>query len=78
MEIGIVILFFLFAGAKMNFSMSSEDIADIEIRSRDQSRNPLWFSYRTGRITASSFQKIQRVSVGNFLKHAIYYQRIDL
>ena len=38
----------------MNFALSSEEISDIEKKTRGQRKNENWFSYRIGRISASN------------------------
>ena len=42
----------------MHLSISQEECTAIEIATRSQSTNPLWYEHRKGRITASKFYRV--------------------
>lgn len=47
----------------ITLNMSIEDIKSIELDTREQAQNNIWFKYRAGRITASKFKSVCRASL---------------
>lgn len=45
-------------GSEMDFSIDKSDCAEIEVETRLQSKSKAWFTYRSGRITASKVKEV--------------------
>lgn len=61
-------------------NMSIEEIKAIELATRDQAQNNIWFKYRAGRITASKFKAVCRANLErpslSLLKGICYPQKV--
>lgn len=46
----------------LHFHITSEQVSKVELATWGQATNKLWFAYRTGRITGSTFKLAARTS----------------
>lgn len=52
-------------GDKIQLKMDPSEIAKVEVETRSQSSNSLWFKLRIGRVTASVFKDVCRTSIAH-------------
>ncbi|XP_050509399.1 uncharacterized protein LOC126886482 [Diabrotica virgifera virgifera] len=61
-------------------NITGKQIENVEVYTRDQSQNNVWFKFRAGRITASKFKSVYRTSIENpsltVIKGVCYPQKV--